>query len=227
MELKIGEQIAALRKKNDLTQEELANLLGISNQAVSKWELNKCCPDIYLLPEIADVFKCSIDTLFGKEKVFTEGGNTYEHCSELPWKDDDVIRGVVCLGRKILNVEDGIVDKFTFEFKGDAKNLKSHCNLSVDGNVSGGCTAGKDFYIGGDCYSNCTGRGNITVNGNVTGMVTTCGDVNCQGDINGNITCHNVTANGNVTADRITGNVSCNELDCKKIVGTLNGNFNI
>lgn len=63
--IKISEQIAFLRKQNGLTQEELANALGVTNQAVSKWESAQNCPDIQLLPTIAELFHVSIDELFG------------------------------------------------------------------------------------------------------------------------------------------------------------------
>ena len=60
----LNEQIARLRKKNNMTQEKFASLIGVSNQAVSKWESGACCPDIQLLPAIADCFRVSIDALF-------------------------------------------------------------------------------------------------------------------------------------------------------------------
>jgi len=63
--MKLNEQIAVLRKQKGMTQEELAKLLGVSNQSVSKWESAQCCPDIGLLPELAKVFGVSIDTLMG------------------------------------------------------------------------------------------------------------------------------------------------------------------
>lgn len=63
--VKINEQIAFLRKQKGLTQEELANALGVTNQAVSKWESAQCCPDIQLLPAIADFLEVSIDELLG------------------------------------------------------------------------------------------------------------------------------------------------------------------
>ncbi len=47
----------------------MAAQLGVTNQAVSKWENNICCPDIQLLPKIAELFNISIDTLFGKESA--------------------------------------------------------------------------------------------------------------------------------------------------------------
>ena len=62
---KLNENIAFFRKKRGITQEELANALGVTNQAVSKWESGKCAPDIQLLPDIAEYFNISIDELFG------------------------------------------------------------------------------------------------------------------------------------------------------------------
>ncbi len=63
--IKIHEQIAFLRKQKGLTQEELAKALGVTNQAVSKWESGACCPDIQLLPELAKLFEVTVDELLG------------------------------------------------------------------------------------------------------------------------------------------------------------------
>ena len=62
---KIGKQIATMRKEKGIKQEELANYVGVSIQAVSKWE-NGGVPDIELLPKIADYFSVSVDFLFGR-----------------------------------------------------------------------------------------------------------------------------------------------------------------
>lgn len=69
MTIKLHEQIAFLRKQRGLTQTELAEALGVTNQAVSKWESGQCCPDISLLPEIADFFGVTVDLLLGKEET--------------------------------------------------------------------------------------------------------------------------------------------------------------
>ena len=61
--MNIGNNIAALRKEKGITQEELSNILGVSAQAVSKWENNSSCPDVALLPDIADYFGVTVDAL--------------------------------------------------------------------------------------------------------------------------------------------------------------------
>ena len=69
--MKLNENIAALRKKKGLTQEELARVFGVTNQAVSKWESAQSCPDVALLPEIAAFFGVSVDALMGVEPSLT------------------------------------------------------------------------------------------------------------------------------------------------------------
>lgn len=64
----MGNRIAEFRKKLGITQDALAHQLHISNQAVSKWESDQSCPDIQLLPALADIFGVRIDALFGREE---------------------------------------------------------------------------------------------------------------------------------------------------------------
>jgi len=59
----IGTRIAEARKKKGLTQDQLAEAMGVSPQAVSKWENDISCPDITLLPQLADYFGISVDDL--------------------------------------------------------------------------------------------------------------------------------------------------------------------
>ena len=61
--IKIGEKIRLLRKKNDVTQDKLAYHLGVTPQAVSRWESGICYPDMNYLPAIADYFSVTIDEL--------------------------------------------------------------------------------------------------------------------------------------------------------------------
>jgi len=62
--LKIGEKIKAKRRERNLTQEELATLLGVTKAAVSKWENAESFPDITMLPQIAQLFHITMDELF-------------------------------------------------------------------------------------------------------------------------------------------------------------------
>ena len=68
MNLQLGATIARLRKEKGLTQEELATTLGVSNQAVSKWEAGKCYPDLEWIPALARLFGISIDALFAQKE---------------------------------------------------------------------------------------------------------------------------------------------------------------
>ena len=61
--IKIGNQIATLRKNKNLTQNELGERLGVSFQAVSKWERGETYPDITMLPVIASFFSVTVDEL--------------------------------------------------------------------------------------------------------------------------------------------------------------------
>ena len=62
----LGKRIAYHRKRLGMTQEQLAQRVGVSAQAVSKWENNLSCPDITILPELASIFGISVDELLGR-----------------------------------------------------------------------------------------------------------------------------------------------------------------
>lgn len=79
----LGKKIAYYRKNKNITQDELAKQLGISNQAVSKWETGQSCPDVELLPKIADIFEITLDELFEREFVTQEEqSNVQERLNE-------------------------------------------------------------------------------------------------------------------------------------------------
>lgn len=67
----LGKRIAALRKEKGMTQEELAEKLGVSPQAISKWENGQSCPDISLLPRLAAIFGVTTDLLLTGEQETT------------------------------------------------------------------------------------------------------------------------------------------------------------
>ena len=65
MQLEIGQKIRELRYRDGRTQEALADALGVTSQAVSRWEANGGYPDMEMVPAIANYFGVSIDELFG------------------------------------------------------------------------------------------------------------------------------------------------------------------
>lgn len=69
MKLNIGETIKKLRKEREITQEEFAEMLGVSCQSVSRWENNSCYPDIELIPSISAFFGISTDKLLGVDET--------------------------------------------------------------------------------------------------------------------------------------------------------------
>lgn len=69
MEKTIGKKLYDLRKQSGFTQDYVAEKLGVSAQAVSKWENDIACPDIMTLPNIAEIYGITIDELFKNEEV--------------------------------------------------------------------------------------------------------------------------------------------------------------
>ncbi len=72
MKLNIGENIRNYRKTKNVTQEELAEILGVSYQSVSRWENGTCYPDMELLPTLADYFGVTVDRLIGADKTIEQ-----------------------------------------------------------------------------------------------------------------------------------------------------------
>lgn len=68
MSLKLGTTLADLRKRNGLSQEALAEKMGVSRQAVSKWERGESTPDTDTLIELSNLYNVSLDVLVGNKK---------------------------------------------------------------------------------------------------------------------------------------------------------------
>ena len=129
----LGLKIAYYRKLNGLTQEELAEKMGVSCQAVSKWEQQISCPDIMHLPELAKIFNVKIDELFGnsseKEIIYSLIGN-------VPWNDDRKLRVAFYNGRKLMEqstytcIEGVNLINIQFSGHGDQYNVNGVCKIN-------------------------------------------------------------------------------------------------
>jgi transcriptional regulator with XRE-family HTH domain len=93
---RLGENIAALRRAAGLTQELLSDRLGVTSQAVSKWERQLSCPDVSLLPAMAEVFGVDIDALFAVSEP-----DAPPAIDGLPWEEDGRIRIAVFEGKRL------------------------------------------------------------------------------------------------------------------------------
>lgn len=112
---KVGERIAALRKKTGMTQAELAEWLGISYQAVSSWERGATMPDISKLVELSRALHTTVDALLSGEKMpeeqadaETENVKTEEQPTGVP--DDDLQDMMARLGSNLRDQMDELCD---------------------------------------------------------------------------------------------------------------------
>lgn len=202
-----SEIIVFQRKKLGLTQEGLAQRLGVTNQAVSKWESGQSCPDIALVPALADIFGITIDQLFGREP------KALAPQTALSFPDDGVLRVVLYLGHRHISTSPA-ADEIHFCYEGPALNIDSAVSVNCDavmGNVTAGGNVNCDTVYGhvqAGGQINCDDvKGNISANGSVS-----CDDVAGSVNAGGNVTCDcvegNVHAGGNVQADEVNGSIT-------------------
>lgn len=74
----LGTKLSKLRKENNYTQEQLADILGVSRQAVSKWESDTTYPETEKLLKLGDLYKCSMDYLL-KDIESSHEATTFEN----------------------------------------------------------------------------------------------------------------------------------------------------
>lgn len=79
----IGEKIISERKKHKFNQEDLAELIGVTRQTISNWELNETSPDLKQAQKLSDIFNISMDELIGKKNIILEKIDKTESNSNL------------------------------------------------------------------------------------------------------------------------------------------------
>ena len=95
----LGTNIACYRRRAGLTQDMLSMQMGVSMQAVSKWERGISLPDVSLLPALAKALDVTIDALFAEP----EERAPLLHIEEVPWDNDDEYRLALFHGKVLLS----------------------------------------------------------------------------------------------------------------------------
>ena len=219
-----GQTIAGYRKERAMTQEQLAQELGVTAQAVSKWENGQSYPDISLLAPMADLFEVPLDALFGREYQCpaADSGDEAPEARviyhELPWDDDPATLHVVLfaghrlVGNSLFQRHQREKQQVEFCYEGPAINIQSdfsvicHASTVIQGSVN----AGDSVTCGQVCGSVNAGDG---VNcGEVYGDVRAGDGVNCH-DVRGSVTAGDSVRCGNVGGNvRASDGVTCGDV---------------
>ena len=130
MQVNIGEKIKDLRKKAGRKQEDLATALGVTPQAISRWEANGGYPDIAIIPSIANYFHITIDELFGynndRNKIIQEYN---DRAQELINHEDDMTECITLLRRGLEEFPDRVDFKTKLACALTKQGWKKNCEI--------------------------------------------------------------------------------------------------
>ena len=213
-----GERLASYRKNLGLSQEGLAQLVGVTNQAVSKWESDQCCPDIMLLPTLADVFEISIDELFGRSAPAHEETPQQDAqadartdaqtvIADLPWPDDNDLRAVCYVGHRLMDYTEtqrkAQDEPAALHFSGTVRDIHAAYNVVVENGIINGDVHAGDSVRCGDVSGSVSAEDAVSC-GNVRGSVTAGDAVSC-GNVGGNVNAGDGIKCGNIEGNATAG----------------------
>ena len=192
--MSIGKNIASFRKAKGWTQAELGEKIGVSNQAVSKWESEMSMPDVMLLPVLADAFECYVDEFFSRE-VKTE--IHYDHCAEFPWEDDNTIRIFQTVGKKIIKSQEVNTCMEVVFPRNCNETTRQYFKVEVFGNL----------------FSDSSINGDVVCHGYID-----CHEINGDVSAQGTITAHEINSHGksvcnSLNCDKVEGNITTKKAD--------------
>ncbi len=145
--MSIGKNIAKYRKAKGLTQEALGAKLGVTNQAVSKWESEVSMPDVMLLPEIATALNITLDNLYGivkePEKISVSADDFPSFCHQK-------LIELFYYNTKMRFTHIGSSDKEQLEFQ--IKKLMDGCRIGCLSNKQGAIVTTEDFSFIDNTY---------------------------------------------------------------------------
>lgn len=203
--MKLGSNIRTFRQQKGMTQEQVSAALGVSPQAVSKWETGANTPDIALLPQLAELFGVTIDALFALEHPAMPEG--------LPREDDDVIRIVQMRGNRVLSVTPRMSPDdppIEIAFPRNCNERTQYFKVEVYGHVLA------DGSINGDVVCHQSVQCAM-----INGDVLKAGDIRVN-EVNamGRVVCGSISECYRLEANCIecTGDVQAAQLNCDQII---------
>lgn len=222
-EIKISEMIKRLRTDKEISQETLADVCGVSMQAVSKWENGLSCPDITFLPLLAEYFDVSIDYLLtGQDSTAKETDTDIASAMSGQAFKEDTLYIVQYRNGKLLdktlwetaqphNKETIIPIRFDEAFS----QLQSGLHVEIWGSAD---IEIPDIKMSdpktSDVNINLSAGGNVSCGGDIKGSVSAGASVDCD-TIKGN-----VSAGNSVNCDTVKGDVSAGcSISCSSIAG--------
>lgn len=229
-ELKIGEMIKELRTVKGVSQDTLADVCGVSMQAVSKWENGQSCPDISFLPLLADYFHVSIDYLLTGKNYSQENTDDRLDAQLKNKTEKDVLYVIQYRNGKILDkkhvINGKILDKKTWDME-QAEDINAVIHIAFDEEFRQ-LEKGLHVEVWGNAnIESCNSIVNLTAGGNVncdtiSGNTHAGADVNC-GSITGDI-----HAGADVNCSVVDGNVSAGcDVSCSNIKGDAKAGYSI
>ena len=245
----LGTVIQELRRRASMTQEQLADRLGVTFQAVSKWENNLSCPDMMLLPELADVFSVSIDELFGRSAPAPSAGTGEEasaipedrepdtpvYVTKVPWEDDDTLHAVLYVGQRLwqdMPFRPGADERrnVTVSLRdGPVRDIVSDFAVSCENSAVEGDVKAAGAVTCGDVGGDVQAAGTVSC-GDVGGDVQAMGAVTCRtvgGDlrVSGSLECGDVEgdvkAGSSVRCGDVSGDVPATEVTASSVEGNV------
>ena len=228
-----AEQMGAIirdqRKMKNLTQQDLAQAVGVSVQAVSKWEVGQSLPDVALLPDIADCLGLSLEALFGREEKVR--GQTAEPAPLFP--NDSKLRVAQFFGSRLLKAEGQKIDTPPIPLAieealkyGLSEDQQRRLNLCVEilgpahiegavqgdlsvsgqalcaGDIQGDVNAGSTIECRGDIQGDANAGSALTCGGDIQGDASAGGTLSCGGDIQGDASAGgDLRCNGDIDGD--------------------------
>ncbi len=211
------DRLVQLRKSVPMTQDALAARLGVTYQAVSKWETGSCYPDVTLLPKIAAVFGTTVDYLLGGGEAPAQTASVEPAAEATPVAIDVDVPGdleirLFCKGRQIADAK--VNGTVTVRVLGRIRDVHGFTNLVCD-DIEGDADVGGSLDCHGDIGGDVSVGGSLRLKGDIDGDVHAGGSVECYGEISGDVSA------GRVTAGEIGGDVSATEVAAGEINGDV------